>query len=100
MQKSNSINKAKQEITAFKRKLKIVQNDLIRAFEIAKPSPTESESYVLEQKEKRYQCMKKRLAEMERNLKVLQGEREPERIKPWTVRRPANESFLLAFVEA
>lgn len=100
MQKSNSINKAKQEIAAFKRKLKIVQNDLIRAFEIAKPSPTEREAYVLEQKEKRYQCMKKRLAEMESNLKVLQGEREPERIKPWTVRRPTNESFLLAFVEA
>lgn len=99
--RSKDIQKAKQEIAAFKRKLKIAQNDLIRAFEISKPSPTESDSYVLEQKEKRYQCMKKRLAEMEASLRALQeGSFEPAKVKPWKASRPSTESRLFAFVEA
>jgi len=42
--------------------------------------------------------MKKRIVEMEANLQVIQGIKQPERVKPWTVSRPANEAFILIFL--
>lgn len=98
--RSKDLQKVKQEIASFRRKLKIAQNDLIRAYEIAKPSPAESDTRTLELKEKRFRIMKRRLAEMEANLRALQEGQNPVKVEAWKVRRPSTESKLMMFCEA
>lgn len=100
MLRNKEIQNVKKEIENFNRKLKIAQNDLIKTYEFAKPSPTQTELETIDRKEKRYRVMRKQLREMEEKLRALQEGKEPERIKPWTIKRPSNESFLLYFVEA
>ena len=91
----------KKEIEDFRRKLKQAQKDMYRAWEIARAAPlTRSVHSSLEQKQRHFRSMKKRLAEMEENLKVLQEGNEIVRVEPWKVSRPANESKLIMFCEA
>ena len=100
MIRAKNLQNAKKEIEAFKRKVKQAQKDIFRAYELAKPSPTEGESRALEQKEKRFRTMKKKLSEMEESLKVLQEGKEPVKVAAWKFRRPSTETSLIAFCEA
>lgn len=100
MIRKDTIQRVKQEISDIKRQLKTVQNDLVRAWNIAKTAPiNESEYYVLEEKEKRFRSLKRRYETMQNNLnRMLEGQ-EPEKIQGRNLRRPANESRLTFFCE-
>lgn len=96
------INVTKQEITSIKRRLKLIQKDLKRSWDVALCGGiTDTEMQVLEQKERRYRTCRRKLEELQSTLRALQsGTFEPVRVKPWTVSRPANETFIIPPVEA
>ena len=101
MIRSKDIQTAKKEIASFRRKVKTTQADIIRTWEITRSAPiTENEYLTLEQKEKRFRLLKRKLADMEQHIQAMQEGQEPERVKVRTVSRPGNESFILAFVGA
>jgi hypothetical protein len=96
MIREKDIQKAKKEIDTFKRRKKTLEKDLIQILETCQTCP-DLPRETLERKEMYFWSLKKRLLEMEENLKVLNGEREPEKIKPWKVRRPSDELNLMIF---
>lgn len=96
MIREKDIKKAKKEIDTFKRRKKTLEKDLIQILETCHTCP-DLTLETLERKEMYFWSIKKRLLEMEENLKVLKGEREPEKIKPCKVRRPSNELTLMVF---
>ncbi|MDM7919655.1 MAG: hypothetical protein QUS12_10870 [Methanosarcina sp.] len=91
----------KQEITNIRRQLKTIQKDLMKAWDITRTAPiTDSEYAILEQKEKRFRSLKRRLESMQENLNHMLEGPEPVRVQDRKIRRPSNESRLSAFCEA
>lgn len=100
MIRNDTIQRAKQELNSIRRQLKTMQNDLQRAWDIARSAPiTDSEFHVLEQKEKRFRSLKRRLEAMQDDLYSMLEGQEPEKIQGRNLRRPANESRLTFFCE-
>lgn len=102
MSRTRDVRKVKTDVNRLKRQLKIAQNRLFLSWDIARTTALDINTVaILEQKEKHFRAMKRRLAGMEANLKALQeGSTEPVKVKPWKIERPSTEARLFAFVEA
>lgn len=102
MARSKDLQKVRKDVESFRRKLKIAQNRLYRSWDIARTAPLDDNTYeILEQKERHFRAMKRRLTDMEENLRALRdGKIEPVKVKPWMVERPTTESHLMYFCEA
>ncbi|MDD3890554.1 MAG: hypothetical protein PHR65_11645 [Syntrophomonadaceae bacterium] len=92
MVKSKDIQKVRKEVDQLRKQLKITQKKLDDAWNNSRMIP-----YCEEQ---RYRALKRRLSCMEDELEnMINGRYEPEKVKPWVIRRPSNESTLLSFCE-
>lgn len=102
MVRGKDVRKVRTDVNRLKRQLKIAQNRLFRSWDIARTTTLDINTVsILEQKERHFRSMKRRLAGMQESLRALQdGTVEPVRIKPWKITRPSTESRLFAFVEA
>ena len=102
MVRGKDVRKFSNDVNRLKRQLKIAQNRLFRSWDIARTSTFDMSSLeILEQKERHFRSMKRRLTGMEESLRALQeGTTEPVKVKPWKIPRPSTESRLFAFVEA
>lgn len=102
MVRGKDVRKVRTDVNRFKRQLKIAQNRLFRSWDIARTTTFDVNTFaILEQKERHFRSMKRRLTGMEESLRALQeGTTETVRIKPWKIERPYTESRLFAFVEA
>lgn len=102
MVRGKDVKKFKTDVNRLKRQLKIAQNRLFRSWDIARTTTFDMNTVsILEQKERHFRSMKRRLAGMEASLQALQeGNTEPVRVKPWKIQRPATESRLINFCEA
>ena len=98
MIRSKDIQTAKKEIISFRRQLKTVEKDILKAGELAKNG--QYNPVALERKERHFRAMKRKLEAMEEHLKALQEGQEPAKVKPWLVSRPVNEGFIISLVEA
>lgn len=102
MCRSRNIRNVRNDVDRFKRQLKIAQNRLFRSWDIARTTTFDVNTFaILEQKERHFRAMKRRLADMEASLQAMQdGSLEPVKEKPWKVPRPSTESRLFSFVGA
>ena len=102
MVRGKEIRKFSNDVSRLKRQLKIAQNRLFRSWDLARTTSFDINTFaILEQKERHFRSMKRRLAGMEASLQALQeGDPEPVKVKAWKVPRPSTESRLFAFVEA
>ncbi len=102
MVRGKDVKKFRNDVNRLKRQLKIAQNRLFRSWDIARTTTFDINTFaILEQKERHFRSMKRRLAGMEDSLRALQeGTTEPVKVKPWKIERPSTESRLFAFVEA
>lgn len=102
MSRTRDVRKIRTDVNSFKRQLKIAQNRLFRSWDIARTTSFDINTFaILEQKERHFRAMKRRLADMEANLQAMQdGSLEPVKEKPWKVPRPSTESRLFSFVGA
>lgn len=101
MSRTRDVKKFSNDVNRLKRQLKIAQNRLFRSWDIARTTTLDINTVsILEQKERHFRSMKRRLSGMEESLRALQdGSIEPVRVKPWKLERPSTESRLFAFVE-
>ena len=102
MSRTRDVRKIRTDVNSFKRQLKIAQNRLFRSWDIARTTTFDINTFaILEQKERHFRAMKRRLTGMEESLRALQeGSPETVKVKPWKIERPSTESRLFAFVEA
>jgi len=102
MVRGKDVRKIRTDVNRLKRQLKIAQNRLFRSWDIARTTTFDINTFaILEQKERHFRSMKRRLTGMEDSLKALQeGSTEPIRVKPWKITRPSTESRLINFCEA
>lgn len=101
MCRARDVRKFRTDVNRFKRQLKIAQNRLFRSWDIARTTTFDMNTFaILEQKERHFRAMKRRLTGMEESLRALQeGSPETAKVKPWKITRPSTESRLFAFVE-
>lgn len=102
MARARDVRKVRNDVNRLRRQLKIAQKRLFRSWDLARTTTFDINTFaILEQKEKHFRSMKRRLAGMEDSLQALaEGISEPVKVKPWKVSRPSTESRLFAFVEA
>lgn len=102
MARSKDLQKVRKDVEKLRRKLKIAQSRLYRSWDIARTAPLDDNVHaVLERKERHFRAMKRRLTDMEENLRALrEGKIERVKMKPWMVERPTTESHLMYFCEA
>lgn len=102
MSRSRDIRKVRNDVESLRRQIKIAQNRLFRSWNVAWATTLDLNVFaIMEQKERHFRSMKKRLAGMEERLRALrEGNQEPIRVKPWKVSRPSAESRLIYFCEA
>lgn len=100
MVRGKDVRKFSNDVNRLKRQLKIAQNRLFRSWDIARTSTFDINTVaILEQKERHFRAMKRRLAGMEASLQAMQdGSLETVKEKPWKVPRPSTESRLFSFV--
>ncbi|MDD2286988.1 MAG: hypothetical protein PHQ11_16500 [Paludibacter sp.] len=101
MVRGKDVKKFRNDVNRLKRQLKIAQNRLFRSWDIARTTTFDINTFaILEQKERHFRAMKRRLTGMEESLRALQeGSPETAKVKPWKITRPSTESRLFAFVE-
>ena len=97
MIRNETIQKAKKEIASFRKQLKTVEKDIIKTGELVLNGKYSPEA--ADRKERHFRAMKRKLSEMQNNLKALQEGQEPEKTQGRNLRRPANESRLTFFCE-
>jgi len=95
--RNETIQKAKKEIASFRKQLKTVEKDIIKTGELVLNGKYSPEA--ADRKERHFRAMKRKLSEMQNNLKALQEGQEPEKTQGRNLRRPANESRLTFFCE-
>lgn len=102
MSRSRDVKRVRNDVESLRRQLKIAQNRLFRSWDVARTTALDINAFaILEQKERHFRAMKRRLAGMEERLRTLQeGIFEPVKVKPWKASRPSTESRLIYFCEA
>jgi len=102
MVRGKDVRKIQTDVNRLKRQLKTAQKRLFRSWDIARTTTFDVNTFaILEQKERHFRAMKRRLAGMQASLQALQeGTTEPVKVKPWKIERPSTESRLFSFVEA
>lgn len=97
MLRKDSIQRVKQEINDIKRSLATAQNDLIQSCELARSG--KYHPGVLEQKEKRFRTMRRKLSELQESLNSMLEGQEPVKVETRRIRRPSTEARLTMFCE-